>query len=546
LIIEAVTSPEHGSVDNHGTSLTYTPDPDFSGTDTLTYSVSDGNGGTGTATVIITVNPTNDAPLAQDDSAITDEDTLVSIPVLSNDSDPDGDFLLVESVSSPSNGTIINAETSVSYIPNPGFNGIDVFTYIVSDGTGGTDTATVTIAISAVNDPPTALDDSEATDEETPVVIHVLPNDSDPDGDTLVIQSLTQPSNGSTVKDGETLIYTPLPDFNGVDSFTYTISDGNGGTDTATVTIAVAAVNDPPSAQDDSDSTDENTPVVIDVLPNDSDPDSDSLTVQSVTQPDNGSVVNNGTDVTYIPDSEFSGIDVFTYTISDGNGGTDTATVTIAVAAVNDPPSAQDDSDSTDENTPVNIDVLPNDSDPDGDNLTVQSVTQPDNGSVINNGTDILYTPNADFNGVDIFTYTISDGSGETATATVAVTVAAVNDPPIAQDDSDSTDEDTPAVIDVLPNDFDPDGDTLTVQSVTQPANGTVANNGTDVVYTPDAAFNGIDVFTYTISDGSGGTATATVTVAVAAINDPPVALNDSVVTGEDAAVTILVLCASE
>jgi len=542
LIIEAVTSPEHGSVDNHGTSLTYTPDPDFSGTDTLTYSVSDGNGGTGTATVIITVNPTNDAPLAQDDSAITDEDTLVSIPVLSNDSDPDGDFLLVESVSSPSNGTIINAETSVSYIPNPGFNGIDVFTYIVSDGTGGTDTATVTIAISAVNDPPTALDDSEATDEETPVVIHVLPNDSDPDGDTLVIQSLTQPSNGSTVKDGETLIYTPLPDFNGVDSFTYTISDGNGGTDTATVTIAVAAVNDPPSAQDDSDSTDENTPVVIDVLPNDSDPDSDSLTVQSVTQPDNGSVVNNGTDVTYIPDSEFSGIDVFTYTISDGNGGTDTATVTIAVAAVNDPPSAQDDSDSTDENTPVNIDVLPNDSDPDGDNLTVQSVTQPDNGSVINNGTDILYTPNADFNGVDIFTYTISDGSGETATATVAVTVAAVNDPPIAQDDSDSTDEDTPAVIDVLPNDFDPDGDTLTVQSVTQPANGTVANNGTDVVYTPDAAFNGIDVFTYTISDGSGGTATATVTVAVAAINDPPVALNDSVVTGEDAAVTILVL----
>jgi VCBS repeat-containing protein len=542
LIIEAVTSPEHGSVDNYGTSLTYTPDPDFNGTETLTYSVSDGNGGTDTATVVINVNPINDAPLAQDDSAITDEDTLVSIPVLSNDSDPDGDFLLVKSVSSPSNGTIINAETSISYIPNPGFNGIDVFTYTISDGNGGTDTATVTVAISAVNDPPTALDDSETTDEDTPVSIGVLLNDSDLDGDTLVIQSLTQPSNGSTVKDGETIAYTPLPGFNGVDTFTYTISDGNGGTDTATVTVAVAAVNDPPVAQDDSDSTDENTPVVINVLPNDSDPDGENLIVQSVTQSNNGSVVNNGTDVTYTPDSGFSGIDVFTYTISDSNGETATATVTVAIAAVNDPPVAQDDSDSTDENTPVVIDVLPNDSDPDGDSLIVESVTQAEHGEVVNNGTDVVYTPDPGFDGVDLFTYTISDGNGETATATVTVAVAAVNDPPIAQDDSDSTDEGTPVVIDVLPNDSDPDGDNFSIQSVTPPANGTVVNNGTDIVYTPNPDFNGVDVFTYTISDGNGETATATVTIAVAAINDPPTALDDGVITGEDAAVTILVL----
>jgi len=542
LIIEAVTSPGHGTVENHGTSLTYTPDLDFSGTDTLTYSVSDGNGGTDTAIVSITVNPINDAPLAQDDSATTDEDTLVSIPVLSNDSDPDGDFLLVESVSSPSNGTIINAGTSVSYIPNPGFNGIDVFTYAISDSNGGTDTATVTVAISAVNDPPTALDDSEATDEDTPVVIHVLPNDSDPDGDSLVIQSLTQPGDGSTVKDGETIVYTPLPDFNGVDSFTYTISDGNGNTETATVTVAVSAVNDLPDAQDDSDSTDENTPVIIDVLPNDSDPDGDNLTVQSATQPDNGSVVNNGTDVTYIPDSGFSGIDVFTYTISDDDGEIATATVTVAVAAVNDPPVAEDDFDSTDEGTPIVINVLPNDFDPDGDTLSVQSVTQPNNGSVVNNGLDIAYTPDAGFSGVDVFTCTISDGNGETSTATVTVTVAAVNDPPIAQDDSDSTDEGTPVVIDVLPNDSDPDGDTLSVHSVTQPANGSVVNNGNNVAYTPNDGVNGIDVFTYTVSDGNGETATATVTVSVAAVNDPPIALDDAIATGEDTAVTILVL----
>ena len=542
LIIEAVSQPDHGVVVNNGTTLTYTPDADFTGTDTLTYSISDGNGGTAVATVTIEVTPINDPPIAQDDSVTTEEDTLVSIAVTSNDSDPDGDFLLVESVTSPSNGSIINAETSVSYIPDPGFNGIDSFTYTISDGNGGTATATVTVAVAAVNDPPVAQDDSDSTDEGAPVVIDVLPNDSDPDGDNLTIQSVTQPGNGSVINNGLDVVYTPDPGFNGVDSFTYTISDGNGETATATVTVAVAAVNDPPIAQDDSDSTDEGTPVVIDVLRNDSDPDGDNLTIQSVTQPGNGSVINNGLDVVYTPDPGFDGIDSFTYTISDGNGETAIATVTVAVAAVNDPPIAQDDSDSTDEGTPVVIDVLPNDSDPDGDNLTIQSVTQPGNGSVINNGLDVVYTPDPGFNAVDSFTYTISDGNGGTATATVTVAVAAVNDPPIAQDDSDSTDEGTPVVIDVLPNDSDPDGDNLTIQSVTQPGNGSVINNGLDVVYTPDPGFDGVDSFTYTIFDGNGGTATATVTVAVAAVNDPPIAEDDAAITGEDTSVTIPVL----
>ncbi|MCB9009759.1 MAG: tandem-95 repeat protein [Ardenticatenaceae bacterium] len=152
-------------------------------------------------------------------------------------------------------------------------------------------------------------------------------------------------------------------------------------------------------------------------------------------------------------------------------------------------PVAVDDSATTDEDTAVTIDVLANDSDSDGDSLTVESVTDPTNGTVVNNGTDVTYTPNANFNGVDSFSYTVSDGNGGSDTATVTITVNGVNDAPVANDDSATTDEDTAVTIDVLANDSDSDGDSLTVESVTHPTNGTAVNNATDVTYTPDAGF---------------------------------------------------------
>ncbi|MCG7877809.1 MAG: Ig-like domain-containing protein, partial [Candidatus Thiodiazotropha endolucinida] len=229
-------------------------------------------------------------------------------------------------------------------------------------------------------------------------------------------------------------------------TFTYTIDDGNGGTDTATVTVTVGAVNDAPVAVDDSIGTDEDVPVTVNVLPNDSDPDGDTLTVTAVTQGTNGSVAIDpvsGNPV-YTPDPDFNGTDTFTYTIDDGNGGTDTATVTVTVGAVNDAPVAVDDSIGTDEDVPVTVNVLPNDSDPDGDTLTVTAVTQGTNGTVTIDPVsgNPIYTPDADFNGTDTFTYTIDDGNGGTDTATVTVTVGAVNDAPVAVDDAIDTDED--------------------------------------------------------------------------------------------------------
>ncbi|MEX0864672.1 MAG: S8 family serine peptidase [Acidimicrobiia bacterium] len=187
------------------------------------------------------------------------------------------------------------------------------------------------------NMPPLAVDDAATTDEDTAVTIDVQADigagaDSDPDGDTLTVTSVSNPPNGSASTDGAMVTYTPDQDFNGIDSFTYTISDGNGGTDTASVTVTVNPVNDPPVANGDTDTTNMDTAVTKSVLANDTDVDGDTLTVTSVTQPAYGlAVINSGTTVTYTPEPGFIGTDTFDYAISDGNE-TDTATVTITVS----------------------------------------------------------------------------------------------------------------------------------------------------------------------------------------------------------------------
>jgi hypothetical protein len=542
LTLESVTQPGHGVVTTSGTTATYTPNKDFHGTDAVTYTVSDGHGGTSSAVLTILVVPVNDGPVAEEDVAPTDEDVAVTIAVLENDADPDGDALTIQSVTQPGNGSVADHGTSVSYVPNRDFHGVDTFTYTVSDGQGGTSSATVTITVAAVNDGPLAQDDAAFTDEDVAVAIPVLANDTDPDGDVLAILSIAQPSHGVVAKSGATVLYTPTKNFHGVDTFTYTASDGQGGTSSATVTITVAAVNDEPLAQDDGASTDEDVAVTVSVLANDSDPDGDPLTIQSVTQPGNGSVVNSGTNVIYTPNDNFQGVDSFTYIADDGHGGMAAALVTIAVATVNDQPVARDDTASTDEEVTVAISVLANDSGPDGDVLAIQSLAQPSHGEVAKSGTMALYTPTKNFHGVDTFAYTVSDGQGGTSSATVTITVAAVNDEPLAQDDHAPTAEDVSVTITVLANDSDPDGDPLAIQSLSSPAHGTVHISGSSVVYAPAPGFSGVDGFTYVVTDGVGGTATAGVTVDVAAVNHPPVARGGSVATDEDAAVTISLL----
>ena len=228
----------------------------------------------------------------------------------------------------------------ITYTPDPDWSGADTFSYQVCDDQGACDTADVTVTVDPVNDPPVANDDSDVTPEDTPVTVSVLPNDTDIDGDPLTVIDHTAPGHGQVSCDATTCTYTPDPDWTGIDTFTYTISDGNGGTATATVTIEVAGVNDPPVAHDNHATTDEDTPVDIDVLANDNDPDGtlDPASVAITSLPAHGTVsVDPSTGViTYTPDPDWSGDDTFSYQVCDDQGACDTADVTVTVDPVND------------------------------------------------------------------------------------------------------------------------------------------------------------------------------------------------------------------
>ncbi|MCQ9073982.1 Ig-like domain-containing protein, partial [Vibrio harveyi] len=481
-------------------------------------------------------------PVAEDDSVLTDEDASVSIDVLANDQDADSDSLSIESATVPAEqGTVEIIDGKLIFTPAEDFNGEATVTYVVTDG-ALTDEATVTVTVNPINDAPVAVNDTVTTDEDTAVTIDVLANDSDPENDTLTITAASVPTEQGTVAivDGK-LVFTPAENFNGDATISYTISDGQL-TDDATVAVTVNPVNDAPVAVNDTVSTDEDTAVTIDVLANDSDPENDQLTITNASVPaEQGTVAIVDGKLVFTPAENFNGDATISYTISDGQL-TDDATVAVTVNPVNDAPVAVNDTVSTDEDTAVTIDVLANDSDPENDTLTITAASVPaEQGTVTIVDGKLEFTPAENFNGDATISYTISDGQ-LTEDATVAVTVNPVNDAPVAVNDTVATDEDTAVTIDVLANDSDPENDTLTITAASVPAEqGTVTIVDGKLVFTTAENFNGDATISYTISDGQL-TDDATVAVTVNPVNDAPVAVDDTVTTDEDTAVTIDVL----
>jgi len=710
------TQPSHGTLYLDGVALviaasftqqdlldglvTFEPSADFNGNDSFDFIGSDGTTDLGVETFNITIAAVNDAPVGTGDAVTTDEDTPIVIDVLNNDSDVDLDDLDVQSVTNGTHGTVvINPDDTVTYTPDENWNGSDSFTYTVSDGNGGTDTVTVDVTVNAVNDNPVAVDDAFTGDENTSITGNVLTDDgidSDVDLDTLnVVAETITTAQGGTVQilaNGD-FTYTPVTDFYGSDSFEYTLEDGNGGSDTGTVSLTVnvesgssyneiigtsgrdtlegtggndyiqglddrdeliggdgddilvggeahdkltggagndifviqsadgdgyetikdftigedkvqlvdvtltgtrdvstglrlnissglyvvlegissedfdeyrdiiigpldlggGSTNSDPQAQNDVFTGDEDVLITGNVLSDngngvDSDVDLDTLNVvaETITTAQGGTVelLANG-DFTYISVADFNGVDSFDYTLEDGNGGSDAGTVSLNISAVNDNPIAVNDTFTGDENTQITANVLTDDgtdSDVDLDSLSVVAgtITTAQGGTVelLANG-DFTYTPVTDFSGVDSFDYTLEDGNGGSDTGTVSLTINALNDAPVGTDDTVSTDEDTPIVIDVLNNDSDVDLDDLNVQSVTNGTHGTVVINPDDTVtYTPDENWNGSDSFTYTVSDGNGGADTVTVDVTVNAVNDNPVAVDDAFTGDENTSIT--------
>jgi uncharacterized protein YjdB len=352
-------------------------------------------------------------------------------------------------------------------------------------------------------------------------------------GSSVQLSATTRDAGGATLS-GRTVTWASNDTSVAVVDSSGNVTGVSGGQTTITATSEAASdtvsvtvtSNSAPTGTDQSRSTDEDTPLAL-TLGGD-DPENDPLTFSIATLPSNGTLTDLDTttgDVTYTPNADFNGSDSFTFTVTDTSGATGSASVSLTIDAVNDAPVAGDDTDSTTEDTPVTTDVLANDSDIENDPLSVTIASQPTNGSASVNGDEtVTYSPNGDFAGEDSFTYIVSDGT-DTDTATVTITVDPVNHPPVAGDDSATTDEDQSVTVDVLANDSDIDADLLTVISATTPGDGTATINGDGTItYTPEANFNGTDVFIYTVSDGADGFDSAYVEITITAVNDDPVA----------------------
>jgi hypothetical protein len=502
-------------------------------------------------TFVVVEDAPGGTPVAADDAFTTEDGVTLSIGapgVLANDSDPDGDALQVIANTDPTNGQLnfIREAGNFSYTPNAGFVGVDSFTYTISDGVE-TDEATVTITVT--NAAPTANDDAFTTEDGTTLSIaapSLLQNDTDPDeGDTLRLISSTEPTNGRLNFIGETgnFSYTPNAGFVGVDSFTYTISDG-AATDEATVTITVT--NAAPTANDDAFTTEDGTTLSIaapGLLQNDSDPDGDALQVIANTDPTNGRLnfIREAGNFSYTPNAGFVGVDSFTYTISDG-AATDEATVTITVR--NDAPQAEPDSYTLRPDTVLVVaaaqGVLANDTDPDGDPLSVAGFEDAANG-VVEMAPDggFTYTPDPGFVGAESLTYQVTDGFN---TVEGRYTISVVNARPVANADAFSTPFNTTLSLEasagVLANDVDGDGDALQVVDFDPSSLGIldIAQDGA-LTFIPTAGATGVETLGYTVSDGFQ-TSVGALTITVGD-NGAPIATDDAYVVFEDSVLTI-------
>ena len=505
--------------------------PDRIGTVVIRVEVADGQGGAAAAEVVVEVvnrPPVFGSPprfeIAENRDGRGTPLALGRVPV----TDPDGDD--VELALAPgSDRFVIDAASGVlSYIGagedfEAGPNRY-ALTVMATDTLGGEARAEVVVHVVDVNEGPVAKDDTLSVAEDDRARAEVLANDEDPDGgDRIRVVSVGAPGHGQAqvVGAGAAVEYAPDPNYHGSDRFTYVIADPDGLADTATVEVTVTPVNDAPEAADDRATTPEDEAIEIPVLDNDVDIDGDRLLVQTVSPAGHGAaeVAADGTNVSYVPDPNYHGSDRFTYVIADADGLADTATVEVTVTPVNDAPEAADDQATTLEDEAVEIPVLDNDVDIDGDRLRVRSVSPAGHGAaeVAADGTNVSYVPDPNYHGPDRFTYVVADADGLADTANVEVTVISVNDGPEAVGviPDQMLDEGGDGVtVELTPFFTDIDGDPLAFSAETSNAEVvTAAVSGTELVLVPVAY--GEATVTVTATDPGGLAATQRVTVGV-------------------------------
>lgn len=523
------SGPANGAISGTAPNLVYTPNANFAGADAFTFVVNDGEFDSAPATISLTVNPINDLPVAADQSIAMQEDVAVAVTLAATDIENDPLTFAIQS--GPANGSLTGAAPNLIYTPAPNFFGSDSFTFTANDGGGDSAAATVSIAVTPVNDSPIAQAQSVATAEDTATPVILTGNDVE--GSPLSYTLIDAPVNGSLSGAAPNLTYTPNTDYAGSDSFTFRVNDGVLDSAPATVSINVAPVNDPPVANAQSLTFSEDTPQAI--LLTGSDVEGSPLTFTVVIAPTNGVISGTAPNLTYTPNADFHGSDHFTFKINDGELDSPSVTVDLTITPVNDAPVAENLSVNVNED--ANQSVTLAGSDVESSPLTFTIITGPSNGALSGTAPDLTYIPNADYFGADSFTYRVNDGDLDSAVATATITVAPINDAPTAASDAVFTAEDTPTAITLIGNDIEGSALTYTVTAV--PANGALSGTPPNLTYTPAPNFFGSDAVTYIVNDGELDSTPATITLTVTPVNDTPVAAAVSVTTPEDTAASV-------
>jgi len=532
--------------------------------------------------VSYTAPGTKPPPVATNDTYSTTNGATLNVPaatgVLANDYDAQGSVLTALLATGPANG-VLNLRTNGSFVYTPATSsaGTDTFTYAVTDGNATSAVATVTITlvvqqVTATNRPPVAVNDAYSTTNGAVLSVSagsgVLANDSDPDGDPLSVVPVTTATNGTlSLQPNGSFSYSPRTSAAGTDRITYYVTDGKAASGVATVSITLVAVatNTPPVATNDTYATTNgamlNVTAARGVLANDFDANHDTLTAVLVSNPAKGSLsLQSSGAFVYTPSLPVAGTDSFTYRASDGKATSAVATVTITLVltATNTPPVATNDTYATTNgavlNVAANSGVLANDFDANGDVLTALLVAAPTRGTLtLQSSGAFVYAPTGSVAGADSFTYRASDGKATSAVTTVTITLYATttstNQAPVAVDDAYATTNgialNVPAESGVLTNDYDPDGDPMTVLLVSSTVKGvlTLQTNGA-FRYLPNTTGQGADTFTYQVTDGRATSEIATVTISLILDTPPPpnhtpVASSDAYATTNGAALNV-------
>jgi hypothetical protein len=549
------TPPLHGALTlTPGTvnSYTYDPEANYYGSDSFAFTVSDGSLVSAPATVSITVIPINDCPVA-DPQRVPPLDEDTSAIVILTGSDIEGSPLAFRVTTSPSHGVLsLNSALQTpnsavfTYTPDLNYNGPDSFAFTVSDNELTSEPATVLLAVSPINDLPVVSPRTYSGRESSPISMTLL--GSDADGDPLVYTIASLPTNGSLSvvsnlpsQNGVTIIYTSRPNFSGTDSFTYWVSDQQGPPVLGMVTVSVDNPNDPPVAIPPPPvQTDEDVAATITL--GGADRDGDALAFAITSYPHHGRLSGSGADRTYVPELNYNGPDSFAYTVSDREFTSSPATVAITVKPVNDRPVAiAPPLLSTPEDTPLPITL--SGVDVENATLTYIVVDQPRHGTlVLKTGTlnSYTYSPSADYNGPDSFTFKVNDGELDSDSVNVPITVTPVNDPPVGSPLSLTTLEDMALPIDLAA--IDVDSAVVGYEIGTPPQHGVlkpVTGSLNAYTYVPQANYHGADSFTFIAKDSESSSQPATVSIDISSVNDVPEAKSQSVSVLEDGSATL-------